>query len=284
VAGAVTVTAGLVVLVYGIVRTESYGWTSARTLATLAVALLLLAVFGVLEGRIARAPLVPLRIFGSRQLTGANLVVFFLGSAVFAMWYFVSLYLQEVLGFTPLEAGVSFAPMSLTIVAASSIAGRAVTRIGAGPLLAVGMGLIAAGMALFSGVAVHGSYLGDVLLPALVTAAGIGMSFVPVTIAAVSGVAPQEAGLASGLVNTSRQVGGSLGLAALATLATQRTADVLGGGATTPAALTAGFHRAFLLGAGFAAAGALAALVLIGRVRPGRRGARAREAGAEAQG
>ncbi|HSD79918.1 MAG TPA: MFS transporter, partial [Solirubrobacteraceae bacterium] len=225
-AGAVTVTAGLVVLVYGIVRTETYGWTSGRTLATLAGGAALLLVFVLLEGRVARAPLVPLRIFASRQLAGANVVVFLLGSAVFAMWYFVSLYLQEVLGYTPLEAGLAFLPMSLTIVASSSVAGRAVTRVGAGPLLAAGMALIAVGMALFARAATDGSYLADVLAPALLTATGIGMSFVPVTIAAVAGVAPREAGLASGLVNTSRQVGGSLGLAALATLATQHTADL----------------------------------------------------------
>ena len=269
VAGALTVTAGLVVLVFGIVRTEAWGWGDARTLGLLAAGLALLGAFVLIEGRLARAPLVPLRLFGSREVTGANLVVFALGASAFAMWYFVSLYLQERLGLSPLQAGLAFLPMSLAIVGVSTFAGRAVARVGAGRMLAAGMALIAVGMLLFARVATDGSYLADVLVPSLITAAGIGCSFVPVTIAAVAGVAYAEAGLASGLVNTFRQVGGSLGLAVLATLGAQRTADALAGGAGAADALTAGYHRAFLAGAGFAAAGALVALVLLVRPGPG---------------
>ncbi len=267
-AGALTVTAGLVVLTYGIVRTAEEGWTSARTLGTLALGLALLGAFLLIEGRFARAPLVPLRTFRARSLTGANVVVFCLGASVFAMWYFVSLYLQDVLGFTPIEAGLAFLPMTGAIILTSSFAGRGVGRIGAGRMLVVGMALIAVGMALFGRVAVDGTWAGDVLVPGVLTAAGLGLSFVPVTIAAVSGVARTEAGLASGLVNTARQVGGSLGLAVLATLATQRTADLARGGAAQDAALTGGFHRAFLVGAGFAAAGSVAALLLLVRGAP----------------
>jgi EmrB/QacA subfamily drug resistance transporter len=264
-AGALTVTAGLVALVYAIVGTDTHGWGSAQTLVVMAVGLVLLALFVLIEGRLATAPLVPLRIFASKTLTGANVVVFSLGASAFAMWYFVSLYLQEVLGFSPIEAGLAFLPMTLTIVAGSTLAGRLTARLGAGPLLASGMGLIAVGMLLFARIAVNGHYLNDVLAPSVLTAAGIGLSFVPVTIAAVAGVAARESGLASGLVNTSRQVGGSLGLAVLATIATQRTKGLLGH-ADAHAALTSGFHRAFLVGACFAAAGSLAALLLVPRV------------------
>ena len=264
VAGAVTVTAGLVILTYGIVRTDVNGWGSVETLATMGAGLALIGVFLFIEARVSRRPLVPLRIFSSRVLAGANIVVFLLGASVFAMWYFVSLYLQQVLGYSPIEAGLAFLPMTGAIIIGSMLAARTVARVGAGTMLGIGMGLAAAGMLLFARVPVEGSYAADVLVPSLLVAIGIGLSFVPVTIAAVAGVRPQEAGLASGLVNTSRQVGGSLGLAILATLATQRT-DALGTGAD---ALTAGFHRAFEVGALFAFAGAVAALLIVRRATP----------------
>ena len=263
-AGAITVTAGLVVLTYAIVGSEQHGWGSVRTLGLLAVGAALLAGFALVEARLAAEPLVPLRIFGSRQLTGANLVVFLMGSAAFAMWYFVSLYLQQVLRFSPIEAGLSFLPMTLTIVACSQIASRLTGRIGAGRVLTVGMSSIGAGMLLFAQVRVEGTYIVDVLAPSLLTAMGLGFSFVPVTIAATSGVAGAEAGLASGLVNTSRQVGGSLGLALLATFATHRSAD-LAGTLDPVGALTEGFQRAFVLGGILALLGAAAAAGLLAR-------------------
>ncbi|MBA2350177.1 MAG: MFS transporter, partial [Solirubrobacterales bacterium] len=267
VAGAVSVTAGLVVLTYGIVGSEEYGWASARTLGLLGGGAVLLAAFTYIESRLAEAPLMPLRIFASRALTGANVVILFMGSAAFAMWYFVSLYLQEVLGFSPIEAGLAFLPMTLAVVVSSQLASRAVSRFGPGPVLVGGMSSIALGMLLFSGVSANGSWAADVLVPSLFASAGIGFSFVPVTIAATAGVSGPEQGLASGLVNTSRQVGGSLGLALLATIATQRSAD-LAGSLSRGAALTEGFDRAFLVGSAFAMAGAVAAAVLLLR-RPG---------------
>jgi EmrB/QacA subfamily drug resistance transporter len=263
--GAVIVTAGLVVLTYGIVETEHYGWGSARTLLTLAAGVALLAIFTLIEGRLAKAPLMPLRIFRARSVSGANVVVFCMGAAAFSMWYFLSLYLQQVLGQSPLEAGLSFVPMSVMIVACSQVASRLTGRIGAGKVLTLGMSLIALGMLGLAQVSASGSFWTEVLGPSLLTAAGIGFSFVPVTIAATAGVHGREAGLASGLVNTSRQVGGSIGLALLATVATQRTADV-GAGVSSAVALTDGFQRAFALGAGFAVAGALVATVVLGRV------------------
>jgi EmrB/QacA subfamily drug resistance transporter len=264
-AGALSVTCGLLVLTYGIVESSKYGWGSARTLLTLAAGIALLAVFLVVEGRLASRPLVPLRIFASRALSAANVIVFCLGGAVFAMWYFISLYLQQVLGYSPIDAGLAFLPMPLTIAACTQAATRLTGRYGPGPVLAIGMTLIAAGMLLFAGVPAEGSYVADVLAPALLCSAGLGFSFVPVTIAATTGVDRTEAGLASGLVNTSRQMGGSVGLALLATVATQRTA-ALGGDVSHLQALTEGFHRAFALGAAFALTGALvSALVLTTR-------------------
>jgi predicted MFS family arabinose efflux permease len=248
------------------VRTDVNGWTSAATLEVAAAGIALLVAFFFIERRAPR-PLVPLGIFRSRTLTAANLVVFMLGCSVFAMWYFVSLYLQQVLGYTPIEAGLAFLPMTGAIIVASTFAARLAVRLGPGPILAVGMTLLGTGMLLFTGISPNGSYVSDVLFAGVVTTTGLGLSFVPVTIAAVAGVARSEAGLASGLVNTSRQVGGSLGLAALATIATQRTSDLAGAGPVDASALTAGFQRAFVVGAGFAYVGALIALVALVRVR-----------------
>src|SRR3954466_2793150 len=246
-AGAIAVTAGLVLLCYGIVRTDVKGWGSAETLGAMGAGLALIGVFLFIEGRLSARPLMPLDVWKSRTLAGANIVVFFLGASIFAMWYFVSLYLQLVLGYSAIEAGLAFLPMTFAIIIGSTVAGRSAVRIGAGRLLTFGMGLAALGMLLFARVAVDGSYLSDVIAPAIIVAIGLGLSFVPVTISAVAGVQPQQAGLASGLVNISRQVGGSLGLAVLATLATSRTQAV----GTGPDALVAGFHRAFEVGAGF---------------------------------
>jgi EmrB/QacA subfamily drug resistance transporter len=259
--GAFTVTTGLIVLTYGIVRTEVEGWGAPVTLATLGGGLALLALFVALEAR-SPWPLMPLRIFRLRTVSAANLVVFFLGAAVFAMWYLTSLYMQRVLGFSPLKAGLSFLPMSLTIAAVSTVVGRVAGRVGPGRLLTLGMSLIAVGMVLFSGVSPDGSWHGDVLVPGLFVSAGIGSSFVTVTIAATAGIAPGAAGLASGLVNTSRQFGGSVGLAVLATVA-----SAAAGGSASAAALADGYGTAFLVGAAFAACGALTAAVALLRVR-----------------
>jgi EmrB/QacA subfamily drug resistance transporter len=264
-AGALTVTAGLLIVTYAIVRTDVNGWGSAATLGTMAVGIALLLAFLVIEGRLSRRPLVPLSIFRTRTLTAANIVVFFMGAAVFAMWYFVSLYLQEVLGYSPIRAGLAFLPMTISIIVATSLARRFIGRFGPGRVLAGGMTLVAIGMALFATVPADGVYVSDVLAPAVITALGLGFSFVPVTIAAVAGVQGPQAGLASGLVNTSRQFGGSLGLAVLATIASQHTRTIAHGGRIDATALTAGFHSAFLAGAAFAVAGALVAAAGLAR-------------------
>jgi MFS family permease len=236
-------------------------------------------VFVAIEGRFARAPLMPLRIYASRTLRASNVVVFLLGASTFAMWFFLSLYLQQVRGYSPLRAGLAFLPMTLSLVVASTLVSRGVTRIGAKPLLAAGMALLSVGLLWFTSLSPSGTYLGDVLAPSVVAAVGMGMAFVPVVIAAVSGVAPHESGLASGLVNTSRLCGGALGLAVLAAIATAHTNSDLRHAVGMHAALTHGFVVAFGIAAAFAAVGALIAAVGLPQValRPSRRQAIATE-------
>jgi EmrB/QacA subfamily drug resistance transporter len=266
VAGALTVTAGLSVLVYALVDASDAGWGSTQTIGLLAAAAVLLALFVIVERR-SDAPLVPFRIFRLRTLTGANVVGILTGASLFSMFFFISLYMQQVLGYSAIKAGLSYLPLALTIIISAGIASQLVTRIGFKPVMATGMALIAAGLVWFAQVSVGGGFLGDILGPSLLAAVGLGFSFVPQTIAAVSGIQERESGLASGLINTSQQIGGALGLAVLATIATSRTDDVMasagGDPAALPNALTEGFQVAFLAGAGFALAGLIATLLLI---------------------
>ena len=263
--GAITVTAGLSILVYALVDATDAGWGSGQTLGLLALSAALLAAFVAIELRSA-APLVPFRIFRLRTLTGANVVGLLVGASLFSMFFFISLYMQQVLGFSPIKSGFSYLPLALTIIVSAGIASQLVTRIGFKPVLVTGMGFVAAGLVWFSQVSVDGGFTADVLGPSLLAAVGLGFSFVTTTIAAVSGVDESESGLASGLINTSQQIGGALGLAVLATIATSRTDDVLaqgGSAAAVPNALTEGFQAAFLGGAAFAVLGGVLALVLI---------------------
>jgi EmrB/QacA subfamily drug resistance transporter len=257
--GALAATIGLSLLVLGIVRTDQTGWGSAQTLAIIGAGILLLAGFVLVEGRFASAPLMPLRIWASRTLSAANIVVLLVGGATFAMWFFVSLYLQQVLGYSPIRAGLAFLPMTLCIVAGSTIASRTVARVGAKRLLVGGMAVMTLGLALFTRISTNGDYAADVLVPGVLVGIGIGFAFVPATISAVAGVAPAEAGLASGLVNTSRLCGGALGLAVLAAIATSHTNSQLHAGAAAHAALTSGFTLAFGIAAAFALVGGLVA-------------------------
>jgi EmrB/QacA subfamily drug resistance transporter len=261
--GAVTVTAGLSLLVYALVDAVNVGWGSAATLGKVGAALALLAAFIVIESR-RRAPLMPFSIFRLRTLRGADIVALLIGMSLFSMFFFVSLYMQQVLHFSPLKAGLSYLPLAVGIILSAGAASALVTRFGFKPVLLTGLLFVAAGLLWFSQVRAHGSFVADVLGPSLLAAVGLGLSFVPVTIAAVTGTTPKEAGLASGLVNTAQQVGGALGLAILATVANSRTKDLLHAGGHSPAeALTSGFERAFLVGAGFAVVGALLTAVLI---------------------
>jgi EmrB/QacA subfamily drug resistance transporter len=265
-AGAVSVTAGLSVLVYALVDANDAGWGSGQTLGLLALSAALIAAFIVIESR-SEAPLVPFRIFRIRTLTGANVVGLLVGGSLFAMFFFITLYMQQVLGYSPIHAGLSYLPLALMIIASSGIAAQLVTRVGFKPILAVGMALIAIALAWFSQVSVGGGFLTDILGPSLIAAAGLGFAFVTTTIAAVSGVREQESGLASGLINTSQQIGGALGLAVLSAVATSRTDDLLAQAGGDPSQLTnalnEGFQSAFLAGSGIAVLGFVLTLVLI---------------------
>jgi EmrB/QacA subfamily drug resistance transporter len=262
-AGALTVTAGLSILAYAMLDASTAGWGSAKIVSLLGLAVILLAAFVVTELR-SRAPLVPFRIFRSRTLTGANVVGLLLGASLFSMFFFISLYMQQVLGYSPIHAGLSYLPLALTIIVAAGLGGQLVTRLGFKPVLAGGMLLVSLGLVWFSRVSVGGGFVSDLLGPSLLAALGLGFGFVTSTIAAVSGVKEREQGLASGLINTSQQIGGALGLAVLSTIATSRTHNLLSShAANLPHALTAGFQSAFLAGAVIAALGFVATLVLI---------------------
>jgi EmrB/QacA subfamily drug resistance transporter len=217
--GALAVTAGLVLVTYGIVGTHRHGWGAAATLGPIAAGAALLALFGLIEARAAVAPLVPPRMFRSRALSGATVTIFCLGATAVPMWFFLSLHLQQARGFSALEAGLTFLPMSLVIAACTHVASRMAAHCGAGRVLATGMTLLGAGMLLLARMDAGGSWTAEVLVPSLLCASGIGCSFVSTTITATTGVARHDSGLASGLVNTSFQIGGSIGLAVLAAVA-----------------------------------------------------------------
>jgi EmrB/QacA subfamily drug resistance transporter len=257
VAGALTITLGLSALVFGLLDAESAGWGSTQTILTLVGAVVMFAAFVAVERR-SPAPLVPFSIFRIRTITGANVVGTLVGASLFSMFFFISLYMQQVLGYSPIHAGLSYLPLAISIILSAGVASALVTKVGFKPILATGMVLIAAGLFWFSQISVHGSFLADILGPSLLAAVGLGLAFVPVTIAAVSGVEDREQGLASGLINTSQQVGGALGLAILAAVANSKIGD-----SHDPTVLTEGFQSAFLVGAGFAVLGLIATLFLI---------------------
>jgi EmrB/QacA subfamily drug resistance transporter len=262
--GAVTVTAGLALLVYALVNAVTAGWGSTETVLLIAGSFVLLASFLAIEMR-QRAPLMPFSIFRLRTLRGADIIALLIGMSLFSMFFFISLYMQQVLHYSALRAGLSYLPLAVAIILSAGAASAAVTRFGFKPILFTGLLLVAGGLYWFSRVpGKGGTFAGDILGPSLLAAVGLGLSFVPVTIAAVTGIKPQEAGLASGLVNTAQQVGGALGLAILASIANSRTQEALQAGQhDLSIALTKGFERAFLVGAGFALTGALLTLVLI---------------------
>jgi EmrB/QacA subfamily drug resistance transporter len=264
-AGAVLISGGLTAIVYGIVRTDALGWGSAGVLGPLVLGLVMLSLLALVEGRIARDPLIPLGVFRMPQLRAANLIVALLFSAVFGMWYFVSLYLQLVNGDTALLAGISFLPMTLLVFAGSATAPRLVARIGVRNTLITGMSLATLGFLVLATVTPTTPYELAILPGGMLVALGTGWSLVPATIVAVKGVPAEQNGLASGIVNTSRLVGGTLGLATLTTIATSHTNSLLAGGSGQLEALTSGYQLGFLIGAGACLLGALAAATLLRR-------------------
>ena len=260
--GAVTVTASLMLLVFGLTQANRVGWASTQTILVFIGSAILMAVFLWNETR-SRSPLVPLGIFKRRTLTGANIVGFGLGTMIFGMFFLLSLYMQQVLGFSAMETGFGYLAVALTAVVAAGISQGLVTKLGVKPVLTTGMALLLVGLIYFTQVSVDGSYLGDLLPGFLLIGVGMGFSFVPISIAALAGVEGPEAGLASGLINTSQQIGGALGLALLTTVATTRTSDLAGDAAPTAADLTSGFSLAFWVAAGFALASLITTLIVV---------------------
>jgi EmrB/QacA subfamily drug resistance transporter len=262
--GAVLVTGGLSSLVYAITQAGQDGWLAGKTVSFFSASLVMLIGFLAWEQRHPE-PLMRLGILRIKTVSGANVAGFIMGTATFSLFLMLTLYMQQVLGYSPMKTGVGYLAVAGTAIFTSAIAAQLVTRIGVKPVLAIGMTSLTGGLVYFTQVSVGGSYLADLLPGFLLIAVGLGFSFVPISIAALAGIQPAEAGLASGLINTSQQIGGALGIAALSTIATSRTSDALAGGATRTQALVDGFHGAFFAGVILAAIGIVAALTLIRR-------------------
>jgi EmrB/QacA subfamily drug resistance transporter len=263
-AGAFAVTSGLVVLVYTIVKAQAFGWGSARTIGLGAVAIALLVAFVAIERR-AKAPLMRLNIFRIRTLAVADAVLLLVASAMFGMFYFASLYVQEILGYSPLRAGLAFLPVTAGIMIGAVLAQQLIRRIGVRYVSIAGIALATVGMLVLTQLPVHGSYAGNLLVGLLPMSLGMGLTFVPITLLGTGGVKGEDAGLASGLFNTAQQVGGSLGLAILSTLAASQTGSLLHGstGAGAFAARVSGYHVAFAAAAVMLAIGAVLMAVVL---------------------
>jgi Na+/melibiose symporter-like transporter len=265
--GGVLITSALVLLVLGITQGYSWGWSSGKTIAVFVASAVLHLAFLGWERR-QRDPLVPLSIFARLQtLTAANVAGFIMGTALFSMFLILTLYMQQVLGYSPLKTGVGYLAVAGTAVIWANVAAVAVNRVGVKPALIFGMSMLTAGLLYFTQVSVDGSYWTDLFPGFLIIGVGIPFAFVPITIAALAGTKPHEAGLASGLINTSQQIGGAIGIAVLATLANSKTDEVMAGAggdpAQLPAALADGFQVAFLGGAFIAFLGFVVTLVMI---------------------
>ena len=262
--GAVLVTVGLSSLVYAITQAGQQGWLAGETVGFFGAALVLLAGFVAWELQQSE-PLMRFGILRIRTVSGANVAGFIMGTALFSMFLMLTLYMQQVLGYSAMRTGVAYLAVAGTAILWSAVAAQLVTRVGVKPVLVLGMMSLAAGLLYFTQVSVGGSYLADLLPGFLLTGIGIGFSFVPISIAALAGIQPAEAGLASGLFNTSQQIGGALGFAALSTIASSQTEGAVAAGTVLPAALVDGFTAAFVAGVVVAALGILAALTLIRR-------------------
>ena len=266
--GAVLVTAGLMLAVYTILGVEAHGWTSARTLLLAAASIALIAIFVLRQARIEK-PLMPLRLFHSRNVTGANIVMALLVVGMFGLFFLGALYLQLVLGYDPLEVGLAFLPGSLLMgVLSLGFTDKLNMRFGPRRVLIAGLGLLLVAMLLFARAPVDGNYLVDVFPTMIIFGGGAGVAFPALMMLAMSGATPSDAGLASGLVNTTGQVGGAVGLALLATISTERTQSLLADGESTASALTGGFHLAYLIGAACAVTAIVAAVTVLRSEQP----------------
>ncbi len=260
--GAVLVTASLMMLVYALTKATDAGWDSVQTIGFLAGSVALMAAFLFVESR-SKSPLVPLGFFKNRTATGANVIGFGLGTIVFGMFLLLSLYMPQVLGYSALKTGLAYLAVALTAVVASGIAQALVTKIGVKVALTIGMVLLGAGLLYFTQISVDGTYVGDLLPGFLLVGVGLGFSFVPVSIAALAGVKPHEAGLASGLINTSQQIGGALGVAILTTVAVTRAENQIAGGTEARVAFTSGYGLAFWVGLLFAVVSLVATFLML---------------------
>jgi EmrB/QacA subfamily drug resistance transporter len=264
VAGAFSVTGGLMVLVYAIVKAQEFGWGSGRTLGLIGVAAALLAAFVAIELR-SKAPLIRLDIFRRRALTAANVAMMFVAAGMFSMFFFASLYVQDVLGYSPLKAGLAFLPVTAGIIGGAALAQAGIARFGPRAVGTAGLLVATAGMLVLTGLPVHGSYVSDLLVGLFPMSLGMGLTFVPVTLLATAGVSAEDSGLASGLLNTAQQIGGALGLAVLSTLSASRTTTLLSDGVARPDALVGGWHVAFTGGAILLGSAALSLVVMLRR-------------------
>jgi len=260
--GAVLVTSGLVLLVLGVTQGQTWHWGSAKTIGVFVASGLLLAAFALWEQR-QRDPLVPFSIFRLQTLTAANVAGFIMGTALFSMFLMLTLYMQQVLGYSPLKTGIAYLAVAGTAIIWANVAAAAVNKVGVKPALILGMGLLTAGLVYFTQVSVDGSYWADLFPGFLILGVAIPFAFVPITIAALAGTKPHEAGLASGLINTSQQIGGAVGIAILSTIAVSTTTDSVKSGTATPVALTDGFVNAFWAGAGIAFVGLLVSIFMV---------------------
>ena len=255
-------TGGLSTAVFGITQANDWGWSSTRTIGVFAAAVVMLVGFVIRETR-ATHPLMSFSIFRIKTVAGANIAGFILGTALFSMFLMLTLYMQQVLGYSPLKTGIAYIAVAGTSIIWAMVAQQLVTRVGVKPVLVTGMSLLTIGLLYFTQVSVEGSYLGDLLPGFLVIAMGMAFSFVSISIAALAGIQAKDAGLASGLINTSQQIGGALGIAVLSSVAVAHTNSAAKAGDAVPQALTSGFQAAFWVGAGVAAVGVVAALALI---------------------
>ncbi|WP_326730515.1 DHA2 family efflux MFS transporter permease subunit [Streptomyces phaeochromogenes] len=262
--GALLVTAGLATLAYGIVQTEAEGWTSAETLVPLAAGAALIGLFVLVEAR-TKVPLMPLKLFRLRSVSSANVAMFLCGSAMFCMWFFMTLYAQNVLGYSPLDAGLALVPSSLAVIIGSKVAPRLMPVVGARNVAVLGALVAAAGFGWQSTMTADGAYLTTIMFPGILMMLGAGLSATPLAALATSGAEPGEAGLVSGLINTSRTMGGAIGLSVMSTIAAART-----GGAVSPEALTEGYALVFRTGGGVLLGGVVLMLVWLPRGVVGR--------------
>jgi len=260
--GAVLVTGGLTTLVLAITQGSNWGWSSGRTIGVFALAAALLVGFVRWENHAAE-PLMRFGILRTKTILGANVAGFILGTALFSMFLMLTLYMQQVLGYSAMKTGVAYLAVAGTSIVWANVAAALVSRVGVRPLIAGGMAILTVGLLLFTRVSAGGSYASDLLPGFLIIALGMALCFVPISIAALAGVKEAEAGIASGLINTSQQIGGAVGIAILSTIAISRTESEVAAGTAAPQALTSGFQLAFWVGAGIALAGVVAALGLI---------------------